>query len=145
MKQKLRIRFFSETRVQLPALLWCLCVGLFMTSPSRAQHQAFASITEESELTLSEKTLQVLYDISKLNPATELPESYRVALLKISTDFPFAQALGTSFNKSAVHTWLQTNPAQLEEIYLLLSAYFNELDSANQPAESQPKTAPARR
>jgi hypothetical protein len=145
MKQKLRNRLFSETKVQVTALFFCVCILTLGTYQSHAQLQAHTAITDNSELTLSEKTLQVLYDLSKLTPSTELPESYFAAYQKISTDFPYEQALGSAFNKSAVHNWLRTNPKHLEEIYALLADYYSQLATENQPVEQQPKSTSLRR
>lgn len=101
-----------------------------------AQQEALSPASDQVEQSPSEKMLQALYEISTLTASTELPAHYQAAFQKLNTDFPLKQALGASFNKAAIHAWLQKEPASIASVYELFSAYLSELKPAKPATET---------
>ena len=112
-----------------------LC-GLFLvsigSSKITAQQQAHNVSDNLSELSPSENVIQILYKISKLTSVANLPTLNKSSFDKLNSDFLLTNALSISYDKEAVHAWLQTEPTCLEAVFTIFLNYRSDLNPKNE-------------
>jgi hypothetical protein len=112
-----------------------LC-GLFLvsigSSKITAQQQAHNLSDNLSELSPSEKVIQILYKISKLTSVADHPTLNKDAFDKLNSDFPLIKALSISFDKAVVHAWLQTEPTYQDAVFTIFLTYRSDLNIKNE-------------
>ena len=110
------------------SLVTVLMVLVCLPSTSFSQNQHISK-DPQIELTPTDKFHHVIQKIAAHTDSDSLPDKWQMAFEKLHSDFPIDKALGKSYQKESIDSWLQRSSSSFHEHYALFCDYLDELDS----------------